>query len=303
MSPLNWSEALARGQAALRARLTLEGPRAYGDTHDVALALLADGQRCRAGARVLDLGAGRGELSTRLARLGHDVVAVERYAPQFTAEVPLVDADLNEPLPFGDASFDVVMAIEILEHLENPRAFLREIARVLRPGGTAVISTPNLTSVWSRILFGASGQWDLFFNHRWRLRDPYSDLVHGHITPVPRWLLCHHARDAGFDVQDHRYSAAYAPGIPWRINPLPRGRAFGRILLTRLRRSKASTNGLPTPPGEHPEREGMAPSSGARCGDRTAGDVHRCLREQPSIDGRATSQIDGGLRKDDALRV
>jgi len=238
MEAFSISGAFDRGRAALRTRLTLRGPRAYADTHTVALSLLEGNERTAKGAsrRALDLGAGRGELSTHLAARGYAVTAVERYGPQFEANVPLVDADLNEPLPFADASFDTAMAIEILEHLENPRGFLRELARALRPGGVAIVSTPNLTSLLSRFLFAACGQWDLFFNHSWRLRDPYSPLVHGHITPVTRWLLEHHARDAGFVVESRRYSSSYFPGVPWRINPLPSGAMFGRILLLRLRK-------------------------------------------------------------------
>lgn len=239
MEAFSMSGAFARGHAALRARLTLRGPRAYADTHQVALSLLEyDGARSPLGEprRALDLGAGRGELSTHLLARGYDVTAVERFAPQFEAKVPLVDADLNEPFPFADQTFDVAMAIEIVEHLENPRRFLRELSRTLRPGGVAVVSTPNLTSVLSRLLFATCGQWDLFFNHPWRLRDPYSSLVHGHITPVTRWLLEHHARDAGFAVEGYRYSSSYWPGVPWRINPLPSGAMFGRILLMRLRK-------------------------------------------------------------------
>jgi 2-polyprenyl-3-methyl-5-hydroxy-6-metoxy-1,4-benzoquinol methylase len=238
MQTFTWLDAVEQIRTGLRTRLTLRGPRAYADTHDVALALLQCGREKREApaprARALDLGAGRGELSARLLRLGYVVTAVERYAPQFEVDVPLIDADLNQPFPFEDGSFDVVMAIEILEHLENPRAFLRELARILRPGGTAIVSTPNLTSLLSRILFATSGQWDLFFNHPWRLRDPYCSLVQGHITPVPKWLLEHHARDAGFTVEAHGYSSSYFPGVPWRINPLPAGSAFGRILVTRL---------------------------------------------------------------------
>jgi SAM-dependent methyltransferase len=243
MNAFSMSGAFERSRTALRTRLTLRGPRAYADTHEVALSLLDAAERPASGdhpartrKRVLDLGAGRGELSTSLVARGYDVTAVERYAPQFEALVPLVDADLNETFPFDDASFDSAMAIEILEHLENPRRFLRELARTLRPGGVAIVSTPNLTSILSRFLFAASGQWDLFFNHSWRLRDPYSSLVHGHITPVTRWLLEHHARDAGFVVEGRGYSSSYLPGVPWRINPLPSGAMFGRILLVRLRK-------------------------------------------------------------------
>lgn len=216
---------------AVRVKLTRKGPRAYADTHAVARTLLA-APPCR----VVDLAAGRGELSALLARDGHDVVAVERYTEQFEASVPLVEADLGARFPFDDASLDVAMAVEILEHLENPRFFLREIARVLVPGGIAIVSTPNVTSVLSRALFAAIGQMDLFFDHPFRLRDPYSSLVHGHITPLPRWLLEHHARDAGFDVEARAYSRSYLPGVPWKLNPLPRGPAFGRVLLVRLRK-------------------------------------------------------------------
>jgi SAM-dependent methyltransferase len=217
----------------LRAKFSVQGPRAYGDTHDVALSLIAGAPPCR----VVDLGAGRGNLSTRLVALGHDVTAVERYTEQFRADVPLIEADLERPLPFADRSVDVAMAVEIVEHLENPRSFLRELARVVKPRGVAIVSTPNLTGALSRLLFLGVGQWDLFFDHPWRLRDPHTDLVHGHITPMPRWLLEHHAKDAGFVVEAWAYSRAWLPGVPWQINPLPRGSAFGRIALCRLRRT------------------------------------------------------------------
>jgi SAM-dependent methyltransferase len=222
----------ARAVAWVEQRLTRSGPRAYADTHTVALDLIAGAPPCR----VLDLAAGRGELSERLVARGHDVVAVERYLEQFRANVPLIDADLNQRWPFEDASFDITMAVEILEHLENPRGFFRELARILKPRGVAVVSTPNITSAMSRAMFVTAGQWDLFFNHPWRLRDPYSEHVQGHITPLPAWLLSHHARDAGLEVEAFGYSRAWLPGVPWKLNPLPRGPAFGRILLARLRK-------------------------------------------------------------------
>lgn len=224
---------LVRAVAWAEQRLTRSGPRAYADTHSVALDLIGGAPPCR----VVDLGAGRGDLSERLVAAGHDVIAVERYVEQFRAKrVPLVDADLNGRWPFESSSFDLAMAVEILEHLENPRGFFRELSRVLKPRGVAVVSTPNITSALSRALFAAIGQWDLFFNHPWRLRDPYSEHVQGHITPLPAWLLRHHARDAGLEVETFAYSRAWLPGVPWRLNPLPSTGAFGRILLARLRK-------------------------------------------------------------------
>jgi SAM-dependent methyltransferase len=63
----------------------------------------------------------------------------------------VMQADLNHPIPLTDNSLDVVMASDVLEHLVETRSFVREIYRVLRPGGYAVVSTPNLAS-WHNIL-------------------------------------------------------------------------------------------------------------------------------------------------------
>jgi 2-polyprenyl-3-methyl-5-hydroxy-6-metoxy-1,4-benzoquinol methylase len=90
MDAFSMSNAFERGRAALRARLTLRGPRAYANTHAVALSLLerddpgksltTDEELASSSAsrRALDLGAGRGELSTNLVARGYDVTAVER---------------------------------------------------------------------------------------------------------------------------------------------------------------------------------------------------------------------------------
>jgi ubiquinone/menaquinone biosynthesis C-methylase UbiE len=67
--------------------------------------------------------------------------------------IPCVAIDLNqnESLPFPDASFDCIHAGEIIEHLFSPDLLLTEIARLLKPAGFAVITTPNLASWRNRI--------------------------------------------------------------------------------------------------------------------------------------------------------
>lgn len=104
-------------------------------------------------ARLLDLGCYDGELTMRMAaEIGsHDVTGVEvvpEMADRSRAKgIEVVCTDLNERLPLPDASFDVVIANQIIEHLHDTDRFVAEIARLLAPGGYAVISTNNLSSL------------------------------------------------------------------------------------------------------------------------------------------------------------
>lgn len=68
-----------------------------------------------------------------------------------------VRANLNEPLPWPDSTFDVAISTEGIEHLENHFAFLAELNRILRPGGLLIVTTPNITALRSRVRFWGSG--------------------------------------------------------------------------------------------------------------------------------------------------
>lgn len=108
------------------------------------------GQRST-GAVLADIGCGAGnlwrEVGPSFARcVGVDAV---RY-DGLPAGVEFMPADLDRlPLPLGDGSADVVAAVEVVEHLENPRAFCRELVRVAKPGGWVVVTTPNQLSMLS----------------------------------------------------------------------------------------------------------------------------------------------------------
>jgi SAM-dependent methyltransferase len=65
--------------------------------------------------------------------------------------------DLLKRLPYADASFDVVLLIEVIEHLENHRTALGELARVLKPDGVLILTTPNIMRLNSRFHFFLSG--------------------------------------------------------------------------------------------------------------------------------------------------
>jgi SAM-dependent methyltransferase len=108
------------------------------------------------GRRVLDLGCRDGALTQAYAD-GNEVVGVDadREALAQAAKLGIEThwADLDEPLPFEDESFDVVVAGELLEHLRDPARFASEARRVLRPGGTFVASVPNAFRLKNRLRF------------------------------------------------------------------------------------------------------------------------------------------------------
>ena len=108
--------------------------------------------------RILDAPAGNGPLSKLLSKAGHSVTAVDLDSENFAADgVQLVPADLNEPLPFADRTFDYAVCADGIEHLENPFACIREFARVLRTNGQLIISTPNISAFRSRQRYLFSG--------------------------------------------------------------------------------------------------------------------------------------------------
>jgi SAM-dependent methyltransferase len=108
------------------------------------------------GMRVLDIGCRYGAL-TREYAVGNDVVGidVDRDALVEAAKLGIATiwADAEEPLPFEDASFDVVVAGELLEHLRNPEALVREGRRVLRGDGVFIGSVPNAFRLKNRLRF------------------------------------------------------------------------------------------------------------------------------------------------------
>ncbi len=98
------------------------------------------------GKRVLDVGCGMGEFVRRLREFSRDVCGVDIDAErvrQGAERVPNLALSVGEHLPFGDDTFDVVLLHEVIEHVADDLATLREARRVLRPDGRAVIFCPN----------------------------------------------------------------------------------------------------------------------------------------------------------------
>ncbi len=103
---------------------------------------------CPAGpdGKVLDVGCGVGQVVQRLIDAGYEANGVEVSEPNIVKAKQVSDRCRlydGRSLPFDDATFDSVGALNVLEHVEEPEAFITEIVRVVRPGGKVVLSSPN----------------------------------------------------------------------------------------------------------------------------------------------------------------
>lgn len=147
------------GDVQQRARQSLG--RSHERIYRTVAAMLAE----RDGAGTLaDIGCGTGELWQALRGRFQSCVGVDavRYdgLPQ---DVDFHAADLDaRRLPLSDGSVDAAAAVEVIEHLENPRAFVRELARIVRPGGWVVVTTPNQLSALSLLTLAVKGRFSAF---------------------------------------------------------------------------------------------------------------------------------------------
>jgi len=170
-------------------------------------------------ARVLDAPCGAtAALSLALMERGFSVTAADLDAQ---AEARLGKAfakvDLDMLLPWQDKSFDAVFSTEGIEHLENHFSFLREMCRILKPGGILVLTTPNLTALRSRVRFLGSG----FFGRDSRPLNEASRHPLHHIGLATFPELRYELHMSGFRVLEVRHthikpvSYLYAIYAPW----------------------------------------------------------------------------------------
>jgi len=121
-------------------------------------------------ARVLDLSCGEGEIMEELTARGLTVEGthyrdqdyiIRNPSPVLQQAVIHAPVDLTRPLPFPDASFDLVLATEVLEHLPSHVSVVEEVGRILKPGGRFLFTTPNPHRTLSRIQFLFTGTHNL----------------------------------------------------------------------------------------------------------------------------------------------
>lgn len=174
---------------------------------------------------VLDIPAGGAVQSRALAELGYRVFSIDLFAPRNRVpESAWICADANRALPFRDAVFDYVLSREGIEHLEDQMGFIRSCARVLRPGGRMVLTTPNMMHLSARASGFFTGQRNLRRGLINEIQTPRSQrpgpFYHGHVFMLDYYRARYMMRLAGFErleLYTDRFSptsVAMAPIVP-----------------------------------------------------------------------------------------
>ena len=179
-------------------------PISHTSTNDKVFSLVLP--HLREGARVVDVGAGEGYFSkmvgdrvqAELERAPESMLAACDLFPEFFRYSGIRCDPINADgsLPYADESFDVACSLEVIEHIKDQFAFARELHRVVKPGGIAIVSTPNVLNLNSRVRYLHSGFTVLFDPLLMSSDDPRHTA--GHINPVPYYYLAYQLRRAGF---------------------------------------------------------------------------------------------------------
>jgi SAM-dependent methyltransferase len=223
LAPRTWGEESDRTGP----REVCEGSDLWGPRHTYRESLMIRVLRPRLhGKRLLNAGCGAGSLTMRLLDKGFDVTSLDASEPSIDdlsarvgelypdRDLPVMVGDVCE-LPFSDREFDGAVCGEVLEHLDDDRAAVGEIARVLRPGGLLVATVP--ANPWRY-------DWaDHWAGHRRRYtREGFEELVTGagleRVEVIP-W---------GFPVSGLYHRMVYERMVRRRLeSPLPRKLAQG----------------------------------------------------------------------------
>lgn len=198
--------------------------------HELAFERLAATLPPSDAVQVLELGAGGGAMSLRLADHGYRVTASDLFANSFTPreQIPFVELDLNQDFAARLARrFSAVIALELVEHLENPHHFFRQCRQLLEPGGHLLISTPNLANPVSQAMFLRQGVFQWFRDTDYR--------EEGHIMPLAPVVLRRCWQEAGFE---DRWEGSV--GDPMRMLHRRRDRKFRWLV-----KSLAAFSGTP----------------------------------------------------------
>jgi 2-polyprenyl-3-methyl-5-hydroxy-6-metoxy-1,4-benzoquinol methylase len=205
-------KSVAEGSETLHARRVVASQKSAGSSDEAIYRMIERRlMELATTGDVLDFGAGTGQLTLRLHETGRyrSVTGADLFprAADLPPAVSWIEGDLNDRLPVPPASFDVVVAAEVIEHLENPRSVCRELFRLLRPGGHVLLSTPNNESWRAIVALLIRGHFVAFGDTSYP----------AHITALVRKDLERTLLEAGFDSPTFTFTdAGGIPGLPSR---------------------------------------------------------------------------------------
>ena len=178
-------------------------PLAHKAIHDTVVGILEKEER----GPLLDVPAGEGALAARLIAAGFEVSCCDLYPEIFRLDgVGIRQGDLNGELPFDNHLFDFVTCLEGLEHIENPQQAIREFARVLRPGGSVIVSIPNILNIEERLkwlLYGYTSHFKPMTRAQVaQLRSEYGNReeIAAHVNPIGYSELRYILEKYGFEI-------------------------------------------------------------------------------------------------------
>lgn len=203
-----------------------------GAIHETVLSLMSEEPR----GLLLDAGAGSGAMSVELYKIGFNVIAADINhnfrAKEIEDNIEFILCDLDKDIPFKSGVFDYVVSVEVIEHIENPWHFLREVSRVLKTDGKLYLTTPNIHSIHQRIYFLLSKPFYFFSIGDFR--------GNKHITPILFWNLERMLDIAGFKITRVTFNRAFLPKIKIKNRNFkaPKSFLFGENLIVIAKKVK-----------------------------------------------------------------
>jgi len=149
-------------------------------------------------SRILDLGAGNGAFSLFLKDQGYSIEAVEIEKERFKpTDIFCFNIDINQNIYEQiNKRFDTIVSIEVLEHIENQRHFLRQCNKLLENKGKLIITTPNIESIPGRLRFFINGNFR-HFDADPKFNEPT------HINPIQSFMFNKAIAETGFNILTH----------------------------------------------------------------------------------------------------
>lgn len=169
----------------------------------------------------LDIGCGKGGFIQRLKTAQSSHMGIDGKKPDHYTDFTFIQADLNRELPLHDQTFDLITAIEVVEHIENQAKLAREIKAHLKKKGMAIVTSPNIENIFSRLLFLFTGKPINYLEKN----------LPDHISPLHQHIWEFHLKKAGL-----KFRKSFGPlHIPFTSANFPlRGKCFSNNVIYRI---------------------------------------------------------------------